>query len=66
VGKSLHYHVTIAHTQLKILKVEIEITKKAKKQGGNRPASIPTCELKHALEIVTNGSLFGLNNMVEN
>jgi len=32
--------------QCKILKIEIEITKKAKKQGLNRPASITTCELK--------------------
>jgi len=27
--------------------MEIEITKISKKQGWNRPASIPTCELKH-------------------
>jgi len=32
---------------LKILKIEIEITKKAKKPVLNRPASIPTFELKH-------------------
>jgi len=29
------------------IKIEIEITKKAKNQGLNWPASIPTCELKH-------------------
>ena len=32
------------NTYLKILKIEIEVAKKAKKQGWNRPASIPTCE----------------------
>ena len=44
-----------------MLKIEIEIAKKSKETRGNRPASIPTCELKHAYEIVTHGSLlFGL------
>ena len=39
--------------------MEIEIAKKAKKQGLNRPASIPTCE-HQTLEIVKHGSLFRL------